>query len=92
MFSVESAGSESGVHQSRIERAAQILHRLGEFHLEGVSPYLGSTFPNIIFSEDAFDATKLQSLGEEVRSSCYREFSGDLEWHLNIFGNQCLIQ
>ena len=70
MFSVESAGSESGVHQSRFERAAQILHRLGELHLEGVSPYLDSAFPNIIFSEDSFDATKLQSLGEEIRSIC----------------------
>jgi hypothetical protein len=70
VFSFESAGSESGVHQSRFERAAQILHRLGDFHLEGVSPYLDSAFPNIIFSEEAFYTTKLQSLGEEISSIC----------------------
>ena len=92
VFSAESAGPESDVHQSRFERAAQILHRLGDFRLEGASPYLDSNFPNIIFSEDAFDATKLQSFGEEVRSICYREFSENLEWHLNIFGNQRLMQ
>ena len=92
VFSAESAGPESGVHQSRFERAAQILHRLGDFRLEGASPYLDSAFPNIIFSEDAFDATKLQSFGEEIRSICYREFSENLEWHLNIFGNRRLMQ
>jgi len=92
VFSAESAGPESEVHQRPFERAAQKLRCLGDFHLEGVSPYLDSDFPNIIFSEDAFDAVKLKWFGEEIRSICYREFGENLEWRLNIFGNQRLIQ
>tara|TARA_B100000686_G_scaffold346653_1_gene433764 strand:+ start:426 stop:1337 length:912 start_codon:yes stop_codon:yes gene_type:complete len=92
VFSVESAGSESGVLEDPLERAAQILRRLGNFRLEGAGLYLERAFPNIIFAEDASELAKLQWFGEEIRNICYHEFNENLDWHLQIVGNRCLIQ
>jgi len=90
VFSAHSADPEGGEQQSPLERAAQILRRLGDFRLEGASLYLDRAFPNIIFAEDASDAAKLKWFGDKIRNKCCREFNENLAWSLNVVGNGCL--
>jgi len=90
VFSARSADPEGGEHQSPLERAAQVLRRLGDFRLEGTSLYLDSTFPNIIFAQKASDAIRLKEFAVEITNTCRCEFNVNLDWNLNVAGNRCL--
>jgi len=90
VFSARSADPEGGENQSPLERAAQLLRRLGDFRLEGTSLYLDSTFPNIIFAQKTSDAIRLKEFAVEITNTCRCEFNVNLDWNLNVAGNRCL--
>ena len=65
----------------------QILSRLGEIRLPGTGLYLDRSFPNIIFSNESSDGSRLAEFAQLIANRCRQEFAEDLECNLNIVGD-----
>lgn len=87
VFSKKNENADEAGRKSPKEQAAQILSRLGEFRLPGTGLYLDRSFPNIIFSNESSDGSRLAEFAQFITNRCRQEFAVDLECNLNIVGD-----
>jgi len=87
VFSKRNGNADEAGRKSPKEQAAQILSCLGELRLPGTGLYLKRFFPNIIFSNESSDGSRLAEFAQPVANRCRQEFSVDLECNLNIVGD-----
>jgi hypothetical protein len=86
-FLKKNENADEAGRKSPKEQAAQILSRLGEFRLPGTGLYLDRSFPNIIFSNESSDGSRLAEFAQFITNRCRQEFAVDLECNLNIVGD-----
>ena len=84
VFSRKIENADDANHKSPTDQAARVLRRLGEFRWAGTGLYLDSAFPNIIFSQDSADASRLAEFAKVIRDRCRNEFGINLECNLKI--------
>ncbi|MEC9079669.1 MAG: hypothetical protein VYB43_06345, partial [Pseudomonadota bacterium] len=87
VFSKKNENADEAGRKSPKEQAAQILSRLGEFRLPGTGLYLDRSFPNIIFSNESSDGSRVAEFAQLITNRCRQEFAVDLECNLNIVGD-----
>jgi len=87
VFSKKNENADEAGRKSPKEQAAQILSRLGEIRLPGTGLYLDRSFPNIIFSNESSDGSRLAEFAQLIANRCRQEFAADLECNLNIVGD-----